>query len=74
MSYYNLSENRILDMLKEMKTNIPQYSLNLWMHQIMEMLRERLEPLMLEAIRQSKFTNNDATRLLVRRRKHLMIL
>ena len=74
MSYYNLSENRILDMLKEMKTNIPQYSLNLWMHQSMEMLRERLEPLMLEAIRQSKFTNNDATRLLVRRRKHLMIL
>ena len=57
---YNLSENRILEMLKGMKTNIPQSSLNLWMHQIMEMLRERLEPLMLEAIRQSKFTNNDA--------------
>ena len=66
---YNLSENRILEMLKGMKTNIPQSSLNLWMHQIMEMLRERLEPLMLEAIRQSKFTNNDATRLLVRSRK-----
>ena len=66
---YNLSENRILEMLKGMNTNIPQSSLNLWMHQIMEMLRERLEPLMLEAIRQSKFTNNDATRLLVRSRK-----
>ena len=66
---YNLSENRILEMLKGMKTNIPQSSLNLWMHQIMEMLRKRLEPLMLEAIRQSKFTNNDATRLLVRSRK-----
>ena len=66
---YNLSENRILEMLKGMKTNIPQSSLNLWMHQIMEMLRERLEPLMLEAIRQSKFTNNDATRLLVRSRE-----
>lgn len=66
---YNLSENRILDMLKGMKTSIPQSSLNLWMHQIMEMLRERLEPLMLEAIRQSKFTNNDATRLLVRSRE-----
>ena len=66
---YNLSENRILEILKGMKTNIPQSSLNLWMHQIMEMLRERLEPLMLEAIRQSKFTNNDATRLLVRSRK-----
>ena len=32
------------------------------------MLRERLEPLMLEAIRQSKYTNNDGTRLLVRSR------
>lgn len=62
---YNLIENSILEMLKGMKTNIPQSSLDLWMHQIMEMLRERLEPLMLEAIRQSKFTNNDATRLLV---------
>ena len=66
---YNLSENRILEMLKGMKTSIPQASLNLWMHQIMEMLREKLEPLMLEAIRQSKFTNNDATRLLVRSRE-----
>lgn len=66
---YNLSENRILEMLKGMKTNIPQSSLDLWMHQIMEMLSERLEPLMLEAIRQSKFTNNDATRLLVRSRE-----
>lgn len=66
---YNLSENRILEMLKGMKTGIPQSSLNLWMHQIMELLRERLEPLMLEAIRQLKFTNNDATRLLVRSRE-----
>lgn len=32
------------------------------------MLRERLEPLMLESIRQSKYTNNDGTRLLVRSR------
>lgn len=66
---YNLSENRILEMLKGMKTDIPQSSLNFWMHQIMEMLREKLEPLMLEAIRQSKFTNNDGTRLLVRSRE-----
>lgn len=66
---YNLSENRILEMLKGMKTGIPQSSLNLWMHQIMELLRERLEPLMLAAIRQSKVTNNDATRLLVRSRE-----
>ncbi len=66
---YNLSENRILEMLRGMKTSMPQSSLNFWMHQIMEMLREKLEPLMLEAIRQSLFTNNDATRLLVRSRE-----
>lgn len=66
---YNLSENRILEMLKGMKTSILQSSLNFWMHQIMEVLREKLEPLMLEAIRQSKFTNNDGTRLLVRSRE-----
>ena len=52
-------------MLKSMKTSIPQSSLNLWMHQIMAHLRERLEPLILAAIKRSKFTNNDGTRLLV---------
>ncbi|MBP9993433.1 MAG: transposase [bacterium] len=51
-----------------MKTSIPQSSLNYWMHQIMTMLRERLEPLMTEAIRQSKTTYNDETRILVRSR------
>ena len=65
---FGLSENRILEMLKSMKTRIPQSSLNRWMHQIMSYLRERLEPMILEAIRQSKFTNNDGTRLLVRSR------
>ncbi len=65
---YGLSENRILEMLKSMRTRIPQSSLNLWVHQIMSHLRERLEPLILSAIRQSKFTNNDGTRLLVRSR------
>ena len=64
----NLSENRIIQMLKSMHTRIPQSTLNRWMHQIISMLRERLEPLMLEAIRQSKYTNNDGTRLLVRSR------
>ena len=65
---FGLSENRILEMLKSMKTRIPQSSLNRWMHQIMTHLRERLEPLILAAIRQSRFTNNDGTRLLVRSR------
>ena len=65
---FGLSENRILEMLKSMKTRIPQSSLNRWMHQIMTHLRERLEPLILAALKQSKFTNNDGTRLLVRSR------
>ena len=65
---FGLSENRILEMLKSMKTRIPQSSLNRWMHEIMAHLRERLEPLILAAIKQSKFTNNDGTRLLVRSR------
>lgn len=66
---FNLSENRIIAMLRPMKTSIPQSTLNTWMHQIMQMLRDRLEPLMLEAIRQSKYTENDGTRLLVRSRE-----
>ena len=57
----NLRENRILTMLHGMNVNIPQSSLNNWMHQIMGMLRILLEPLMLEIIRQSRFTNNDGT-------------
>lgn len=64
--WFCLSENRVLDILNSMKTMMSQQSLNFWMHQIMTVLRERLEPLMLEAIRQSKFTNNDGTRLLAR--------
>ena len=65
---YNLSENRILSILKGMHVDMPQSSLNRWMHQIMELLRTNLEPLMLETIRQSECTNNDGTRILVRSR------
>lgn len=61
-----LPENRILDMLNGMKCDMPQASLNKWMHQIMKRLRELLEPKMLDVIRQSNYTNNDGTRILVR--------
>lgn len=64
--HYNISESRILEMLHEMKAEIPQSSLNRWMHQIMACLRERLEELMLEVIKKSIYTNNDETRILVR--------
>ena len=58
---------KIADAAKE--SNLMQMGIDAsWMHQIMAHLRERLEPLILAAIRQSKFTNNDGTRLLVRGR------
>lgn len=64
----NLSENRILQMLESMQTKIPQSTLNNWMHQIMELLRQRLQHLMTESIKRSLFTHNDETRILVRSR------
>lgn len=67
----HLSENRILEILEGMRTHIPQSSLNEWMHEIMKYLRLNLEELMLEAIRQSFFTQNDETRILVRSRENM---
>lgn len=63
---YNVSESNILDMLHDMEAFIPQSSLNKWMHQIMSCLREHLQMLMIEVIKQSTYTNNDETRILVR--------
>ena len=64
--HYNVSENRILEMLRDMEAFMPQSSLNKWMHEIMKCLRERLQSLMLEVIKSSTYTNNDETRILVR--------
>lgn len=64
--HYNVSENRILEMLRDMEAFMPQSSLNKWMHEIMKCLRERLQGLMLEVIKSSIYTNNDETRILVR--------
>ena len=62
---YREVKNRLFEMgLKTHRQNLVNY-----VDKGYEMLRERLEPLMLEAIRQSKFTNNDATLLLVRSMK-----
>lgn len=62
---YREVKNRLSEMgLKTHRQNLANYA-----DKGYEMLRERLEPLMLEAIRQSKFTNNDAIRLLVRSRE-----
>ncbi len=64
--HYNVSENRILEMLRDMEAHMPQSSLNKWMHEIMNCLRERLQGLMLDVIKSSAYTNNDETRILVR--------
>jgi transposase len=40
--HYNVSENRILEMLKDTEAFMPQSSLNKWIHEIMTGLRERL--------------------------------
>ena len=49
-----------------MEAMFPQSSLNKWMHQIMTCLRERLLALMLKVLKESRYTNNDETRILVR--------
>ncbi len=67
---YNLSEENVIRMLKSMKCHFPQATLNKYIHQIMDYLRVRLEPLMLEAIRTCEFVQNDETRILVRSRKN----
>ena len=59
--HYNISENRILEMLHEMKAEIPQSSLNRWIHQIMACLRERLEQLMLEVIKKMRLESWSVT-------------
>ena len=66
MIHYNVSENRILEMLKDMEAFMPQSSLNKWIHEIMTGLRERLLSLMIEVVKSSTYTNNDETRILVR--------
>ena len=66
---YSLSENRIIEMLTESGADIPQSTLNKWMHEIMALMRERLQSRMLDVIKLSYFTQNDEVRVLVRSRK-----
>lgn len=65
---YNMPENLILEMLAKAGCRVPQPTLNRWMHAVMEGLSKALMPGMVEAIRQSRFTHNDETRILVRSR------
>lgn len=63
-----MSESKILEMLRQMHTDIPQSTLNGWMHDIMGIMRERLMGPMLEELRRSAYVQNDETRILVRSR------
>lgn len=56
-----LSESRLLEMFKSMHADIPQATLNSWMHKVMNRLHEALQGPMLEEIRQ-----NDETRIDIR--------
>ena len=66
---YNVSEENVIRMLESMKCHFPQSTLNKYIHQIMDYLRVRLEPLMLEVIRSCGFVQDDETRILVRSRE-----
>ncbi|MDE6741452.1 MAG: transposase, partial [Muribaculaceae bacterium] len=63
---YNIPESRILEMLVKAGCNMPQPTLNRWIHQIIEGLYGTLIPEMEKAIKKSRFTHNDETRILVR--------
>lgn len=65
---YNVSENQMLEMLENMGAHIPQTTLNQDMHRIMGFLYEKLYPPCLKIIKESHYTNNDGTRILVRSR------
>lgn len=62
----NMSEQNILRMFKEMNADIPQQTLNNWMHKVIKRMRDYLERPLQERLRQSTYTQNDETRLSVR--------
>lgn len=66
---YNIPESRVIEMLGKAGCNISQPTLNRWMHSVMEGLKETLMPAMENAIKESRFTHNDETRILVRSQK-----
>lgn len=63
---YGMSESRILQMLSQMGGNIPQPTLNGWVHDIMGYLKDRLLEPMKAAIKLSVYTHNDGTHIIVR--------
>lgn len=63
---YNIPESRIVEMLLKAGCTIPQPTLNRWIHEVIDGLYEVLMPEMEKAVKESRFTHNDETRILVR--------
>lgn len=63
---YNLSEMKIIRMLKEMGCTVKQPTLNKWMHRVMKRVREAMAPVLMKEVQSSRFMHNDETRILVR--------
>lgn len=63
---YNISEQKILELLDKMGCRIPQETLNEWMHKVIDYVFDRIYPAMLQEIRSSHILNMDETRLCVR--------
>lgn len=63
---YNLSEKKIIRMLREIGCKVKQPTLNKWMHRVMQRVREAMQPVLVKEVQSSKFMHNDETRILVR--------
>ncbi len=63
---YNMPESRILEILEKAGCKVPQATLNRWMHAVTDGLYNVLMPEMKKAVKASRFTHNDETRILVR--------
>lgn len=61
-----MSEQSILKMFKKMQADIPQQTLNKWMHKVLKRMRDCLDGPLKNRLRQSTYTQNDETRLSVR--------
>lgn len=62
----NRSEGQIVEYMHRLGCRVDQATLNRWMHAVMDGLKEKLLPAMEDEIRNSRFTHNDETRILVR--------
>lgn len=63
---YNVSEQNIMLALKAAGCDIPQPSLNQYIQEVEKTIREFLQEAMADEIKESRFTHNDETRLMVK--------